>query len=58
MKSIPDSEAKKRWDKENTVEISLKLVKSTDADILSALDPERPKQTQIKELIRKAIKEK
>ena len=56
--SIPDSEAKKKWDKENTVIISLKLVKSTDADILSALDPKRPKQTQIKEWIRKALEAK
>ena len=48
-------EAKARWDKANTVYIGLKLVKNTDADILAALDPDRPKQTQIKEWIRKAI---
>ena len=49
-------EAKARWEKENTVFIGLKLMKRTDADILSALDTNRPKQTQIKEWIRKAIK--
>jgi len=57
VKSIAESEAKKKWDKANTVTISLKLVKSTDSDILQALDPKRPKQTQIKEWIRKALKE-
>ena len=56
--SIPDSEAKKRWDKENTVFIGLKLVKTTDADILSAFDPTKPKQMQIKAWIRKALKHK
>jgi hypothetical protein len=54
MGKAPPSKAK--WDKENTVMITLKLVKSTDADILSALDPEAPKQTQIKAWIRYAIK--
>jgi len=49
-------EAKARWEKENTIMISLKLMKNTDSDILSALDPKRPKQTQIKEWIRKALK--
>lgn len=47
--------AKARWEKENTVYIGLKLMKNTDRDILAALDPDRPKQTQIKEWIRKAI---
>jgi hypothetical protein len=54
MGKIPPSKLK--WDKENTVFIGLKLVKSTDVDILSALDPDKPKQTQIKEWIRKALK--
>ena len=48
-------EAKARWDKENTTVVSLKLNHNTDTDILSALDPDRPKQTQIKEWIRKAL---
>jgi hypothetical protein len=47
--------SKQKWDKENTVFIGLKLVKSTDVDILSALDPDKPKQTQIKRWIRKAL---
>ena len=52
------SEAKNKWDKENTVFIGLKLNKNTDADIIAALDPNRPKMTQIKELIRKTLKAK
>jgi len=54
--SIPDSEAKKKWIKENTVYIGLKLMKNTDADIIAALDPKKPKQAQIKDWIRKALK--
>ncbi len=54
--SIADSKAKKDWIKENTVYIGLKLMKSTDADILSALDPSKPKQAQIKAWIRKGLK--
>jgi hypothetical protein len=49
--------SKTRWDKENTVFIGLKLVKSTDADILDALEG-KPKQTTIKALIRQAIAQK
>ena len=30
-------------------------MKKADADILSALDPDKPKQAQIKEWIRKAL---
>jgi len=54
--SIPDSETKKKWIKENTVFIGLKLMKNTDADIIGAFDPQKPKQTQVKEWIRKALK--
>jgi len=43
------------WNKNNTVFIGLKLMKKSDADILAALDPNRPKQTQIKEWIRTAL---
>ena len=53
--SIPDTEAKKKWDKENTTKILLKLNHNTDADIISALEPNKPKQTQIKELLRKTF---
>lgn len=48
--------SKTAWDKANTVYIGLKLNKHTDADILDALDPYRPTQTQIKEWIREALR--
>jgi hypothetical protein len=51
----PDSEARRRWTKEHTVFIGLKLNRRTDADILEALDPSKPKQAQIKSWIRQAL---
>ena len=57
MLSIPDSEAKKKWDKENTFRIVLKLNRNTDKDILTKLDEESSKQGYIKSLIRKNIAE-
>lgn len=51
MKETPQA----RYDKENTVQIKLKLVKSTDADILAYLEGKN-KQGEIKQLIREAIK--
>ncbi|MCL2153326.1 MAG: hypothetical protein FWH57_10295 [Oscillospiraceae bacterium] len=53
---VPPS--KVSWDKENTVYIGLKLMRKGDADILSALAPNKPKQTQIKAWIRKALEQK
>lgn len=52
MKDTPQS----RYDRENTIQIKLKLVKSTDADILAYLEGKN-KQGEIKRLIRKEIKE-
>lgn len=48
---MPDSEAKKKWIKDNTVFIGLKLQKKTDADILAFLDG-KTKQTTIKAALR------
>ncbi len=45
------SEKRKAWEKENTAVISMKLQKSTDADILRYLDGES-KQTVIKAALR------
>ena len=53
---MSDSEAKKRWDAENTVHIRLKLNKHTDADIIQKLDSVDNKQGYIKQLIRKDAK--
>ena len=44
------------WDKENTVQISIKLQKTTDADIIAFLDG-KPRQTVIKEALRRMISE-
>lgn len=46
-----ESEAKRKWQKENTVFIGVKLQKSTDADILSFLQG-KPNQTTIKLALR------
>ena len=49
-----ESEAKQKWQKENTVVVSLKLQKSTDADILQYLDG-KVKNAIIKAAIREYI---
>lgn len=41
------------WDKENTVSVTLKFNKRTDADIIAALAAQPNKQKFIKDLIRK-----
>lgn len=53
--SIKKLTSKERYDKENTQFIGLKLNKKTDRDILEAIEG-KPKQTEIKRLIRKGIK--
>ena len=44
-----------KYDKENTVQVKLKLNKKTDADILGKLDSVEYKQKYIKELIKADI---
>ena len=51
----PQSEAKTRWDRENTVVVTMKLNKSTDADIIEKLNSVDYKQTYLKRLIRADI---
>ena len=46
-----ESEAKRKWQKENTVFIGVKLQKTTDADILRFLDG-KARQTVIKAALR------
>ena len=48
---MPESEAKKKWQKENTVFIGVKLQKKTDAEILRFLEGKQ-KQTEIKKALR------
>ncbi|MBO4796758.1 MAG: hypothetical protein J5553_05165 [Verrucomicrobia bacterium] len=49
-----ESEAKKKWQKENTVFIGVKLQKRTDADILEYLEG-KANQTEIKKALRLLI---
>lgn len=55
MTSEAQKRANERYDKENTIRLSLKLNKTTDADILEKLEQVESKQGYIKELIRKDI---
>ena len=50
-----DRQAHIDWMKENTVHIGMRLQKSTDADILAALEGAESKQGEIKRLMRIAI---
>lgn len=47
-----------KYNKENTVQISLKLNRSTDADLIDSLNRIANKQGYIKELIRRDIAKK
>lgn len=53
MSQLP---SKARWDKENTVVITMKLNKNQDADIIEKLNSVDNKQGYLKELIRADIK--
>ena len=48
--------SKTRWDRENTVVITMKLNRNTDADIIEKLDSVDNKQGYIKKLIREDAK--
>lgn len=47
-----------KYNKENTVQISLKLNRTTDADLIDSLNRIANKQGYIKELIRRDIAKK
>ena len=53
--SMPDSKAKKRWDKEHTSVLAMKLNHNTDADIIRKLERVPNRQGYVKSLIRKDI---
>ena len=55
MKSEAAKKASKKYDKQNNKVVTLKLNKTTDADILELLEGCPNKQGYIKELIRKDI---
>ncbi|MCI8418967.1 MAG: hypothetical protein HFF79_00450 [Oscillospiraceae bacterium] len=53
---MAETQARKEWTKENTTFVGLKLNNRTDKDILEALEG-KPKQTEIKRLIRQGMKQ-
>jgi len=55
---MPDSEAKKRWDKNNTTRVAMKLNNKTDADIIQYLASIPNMQGYIKALIREDMKKR
>ena len=55
MKTDAQKRASKKYDQNNTKVVTLKLNKTTDADILEQLERCDNKQGYIKELIRKDI---
>jgi hypothetical protein len=58
MTAMGESEARKKWSKENTRMFTMKLQHSTDADIIEQLESVDSIQGYIKELIRKDLKRK
>mgnify|MGYP007125487160 FL=1 len=50
--------SQEKYDKINTMQVTMKLNKKTDEDILKWLNEQESKQGSIKKLIRKAINEK
>lgn len=48
---MPESEAKTRWMRENTTNLTIKFMRKSDADILAFLEG-KTKATVIKEAIR------
>jgi len=52
---MPESEAHKKWVRENTRRVVMQLQRRTDADILEKLESVPSKQGYIKRLIREDI---
>jgi hypothetical protein len=45
-----------QWEKENVIRYSVKLLKTTDSDIIEYME-DKPKQTTIKKALRQLFKE-
>lgn len=54
---MPDSEAKKKWMKENFLTIGLKLHRKYDADIIDYLLEHESREQSKQEIIKEAIRE-
>lgn len=46
------TEAEKKWKEKNTVMVVMRLQKSTDADLIEAINSAKSKQGEIKRLMR------
>ena len=57
MKMAKDSEAKKRWDKENTVMVSIKFQNKPDGDIIDFLRDNVDDNTSKQDIIKAALRE-
>ena len=55
--NMPDSEAKKKWDKENSIIFSVKLMRRTEADIVNFLDASLKRGVSRGTIIKKALRE-
>ena len=53
-KNMPELKSKTKWDKENSVMVSMRLMTKGDADIIAAIEG-KAKQTEIKRLLRIAL---
>ena len=54
--NMPDSEAKKAWDKANTTRYTITLNHNTDRDILDYLEKTDHPVTELKRLVREGMK--
>lgn len=45
-------ESKKRWDRENTVSVGVRLMRKADADLIDAISEKKSKAAELKRLAR------
>ena len=45
-------ESKKRWDRENTVSVGVRLMRKADADLIEAINEKKSKEAELKRLDR------
>ena len=45
-------ESKKRWDRENTVSVGVRLMRKADADLIEAISEKKSKAAELKRLAR------
>ena len=54
---MPTSEAKKKWDKENSMVFSIKLMRKSEADIIEYLESNQSKGIRRGTIFKKALRE-